>query len=569
MKRFALFLLTLLMAVNANAARLTSCVLKSGESTDYINSHFAAHIGYQAGVNAPAWEYFEPTVYSKSKWLLDLYGKNPSVIPGTDYIDYSVPANRQAMVDCIVQWTAHFNANVGVFLDCLNLTAPGYFWNSVDLFRDVKRAFPPMKVCVNFGDVYSWSISDVTSPWYALGQEADVQFPQVAVNLADSRLSSFSRAIYFATQRLNQGKIVILGVYDPGALHPEMAIQVFDCPLRLNPGFYGYYESDPDPKAPLTTQYPKGLPEPLMLPTLGLNSPLSGTTADPLYAPADNWWNLDISQAPVDPNSVAILQTIKTYESTGGRVHPDFGSGYGMPYCVVDNQTPLVPVTLSNTSESDNIPYPIPAAATTNTGYIENGPDHLADGDRHILIYNRDTKQAFELSYASYTSGRWSAGYGAMFKLDSNYRRPEGWTSTDAAGLCVLAGLVKYDELYGPNPIKHATRVSCKQVGIKWASKGYVWPASHQGSTDANGIPLGMRFRLKASFDTSSYPAPLKKLFDSWKRYGLIVADRGGNMYIQGTLDARWDNSVLNPAFHSLHASDFDVITLGWGKPTS
>jgi hypothetical protein len=232
----------------------------------------------------------------------------------------------------------------------------------------------------------------------------------------------------------------------------------------------------------------------------------------------------------------------------------------------VDNTTPLVQVNLGNTSESDlgapGYPtgYPIPAAAMTNLRYIENSGG--LDGDRHLLMYNRDNQMVYELSYASYDGSSWSAGYGAIFKVDSNYRRPNGWTSTDAAGLCVLAGLVRYDEVYGPAPINHAIRCSIKRTNK------YVWPASHTGATDAGAPPLGMRLRLKASVDISGYPAPMRKIFQAMKTYGLIVADRGGNMYVQGTMDARWDNSVLNPAFHSLDAGDFEVIQLGW-KPTS
>jgi len=257
---------------------------------------------------------------------------------------------------------------------------------------------------------------------------------------------------------------------------------------------------------------------------------------------------------------------IRSYESTGGRMHPDFTPSYGIPYCVVDNSTPLVPVSLRNTGESDRgapgypAGYPIPAAATTNLRYIENSGG--LDGDRHLLIYNRDNRMVYELSYASYSDGVWSAGYGSVFKVDSNYRRPEGWTSTDAAGLCVLAGLVRYDEVYGPDPIRHAIRCSIKRTNR------YVYPASHEGATDAGAPPLGMRMRLKANVDISRYPAPMRKIFQAMKTYGVIVADRGGNMYVQGTMDSRWDNGVLNPAFHSLDASDFEVIKLGW-KPTS
>jgi hypothetical protein len=286
----------------------------------------------------------------------------------------------------------------------------------------------------------------------------------------------------------------------------------------------------------------------------------------PVYDRADNWWNLDISSAPLDPNSSTIISTIKGYESSGGRMHPDFTPSYGIPYAVVGDETPLVPVSISNTSESDlGYPggpngYPIPAAAITNNRYIESGGS--LDGDRHLILYHRDKRAAFELAYVSWDGSKWTARYGAVFKLDSNYRRTEGFTSTDAAGLCVLAGLVRYDEAFGTEPIRHAIRCSIKRTN------GYVWPASHKGATDAGAPPLGMRLRLKQSVDISGYPPEIRKIFQAMKTYGLIVADRGGNMYVQGTMDSRWNNGVLNPAFHDLHVSDFEIIKLGW-KPTS
>jgi hypothetical protein len=338
----------------------------------------------------------------------------------------------------------------------------------------------------------------------------------------------------------------------------------------LNPAFHSLHVTDFDVVqrgwngSSGSTPPPPPPPPPVGDVALGLLSDL--TPLGTLYAPADNWWNLRVDSAPLDPNSSSIIATIRSYESTAGRMHPDFTPSYGIPYCVVDNSTPLVPVSLGNTSESDRgapgypAGYPIPDAAKTNLRYIENSGG--LDGDRHLLMYNRDNRMVYELSYASFNGSSWSAGYGAVFKVDSDYRRPEGWTSTDAAGLCVLAGLVRYDEVYGSAPINHAIRCSIKRTNA------YVWPASHAGASDAGAPPLGMRLRLKASVDISGYPAPMRKIFQAMKTYGLIVADRGGNMYVQGTLDSRWDNSVLNPAFHSLNAGNFEVIQLGW-KPTS
>ncbi|HET6349736.1 MAG TPA: hypothetical protein VFH88_11700 [Candidatus Krumholzibacteria bacterium] len=295
---------------------------------------------------------------------------------------------------------------------------------------------------------------------------------------------------------------------------------------------------------------------------LGISSDL--TARPTIYQPSDNWWNLNVSSAPVDPNSATIISRIKSFESTGGRLHPDFTPNYGIPYCVVSGDTPLVPVDFSYASESDKgapgrpSGYPIPAAAKTNPYYLENAGG--SDGDRHMLIIDRDNMLLFELSYANWNGSQWTAGAGAVFDLMKNGRRPEGYTSTDAAGLAVLPGLVRPDEAFGSEPIRHALRCSLKQIN------GYVWPASHIGSTDAGAPPLGMRLRLKKSVDISGYTPEVQRIFQAMKTYGLIVADRGGNMYVQGVMDSRWDNSVLNPAFHSLHVTDFDIIQLGWGK---
>ena len=285
-----------------------------------------------------------------------------------------------------------------------------------------------------------------------------------------------------------------------------------------------------------------------------------------LYEPRDNWWNTRILHAPVDPNSDEIIATIASYESSGGRLHPDFANDSGIPYCVVDEDTPLVPVDFGDPGESDaGAPgrpagYPIPADAITNPRYIEN--EGRSDGDRHLIVFDKSQRVAFELVRAAYSDGQWSAGYGAVFKLDTNHRRPDGWTSADAAGLCILAGLLRYDEVYGPWPIRHALRVSVRKTN------GHVWPASHTGARDDGAPPLGMRLRLKKHVDISKYPMHLRKVFTAMKHYGLIVSDRGGNMYVHGTMDDRWDNGKINPIFYDFDVRDFEVIELGW-DPTN
>ena len=290
----------------------------------------------------------------------------------------------------------------------------------------------------------------------------------------------------------------------------------------------------------------------------------------PLFPP-DSWWNVDVRSAPADPNSAAFVNFIGPARG----MHPDFGgdSGdpsqpiYGMPYVIVAGTQPLVPVAFDYDDESDaGAPgrppgYPIPEEAKTQQKWIEGGlaaNDPDADGDRHMLIVDRDHRILFELYALRWTGTRWEAGSGATFPLDSNARRPEGWTSADAAGLAILPGLVRYDEVYGPDPIRHAFRVTVRRTN------GYVFPASHRAGDTAGALPMGARLRLKASVDVSRFAAPLRKIFEAMKTYGLIVADNGSDLYVTGTYDTRWDNDLLNPAFAAIKASDFEVVQLGW-----
>jgi hypothetical protein len=290
----------------------------------------------------------------------------------------------------------------------------------------------------------------------------------------------------------------------------------------------------------------------------------------PLF-PQSNWWNADISMAPVDANSAAYVNFIG---ATRG-MHPDFGgdSGdpdapiYGMPYVIVSGSQPLVPVTFEYYDESDFAApgrppgYPIPEEAKTQQKWIEGGlagSDARADGDRHMLIVDRDNRILYELYALHWTGSRWEAGSGAIFPLDSNARRPDGWTSADAAGLAILPGLVRYDEVFGPDPIRHAFRVTVR------ATNGYVFPASHRAGTTNGALPMGARLRLKANVDISRFSEPVRKIFQAMKTYGLIVADNGSDLYVSGTYDTRWNNDVLNPAFRAITAKDFEVVKLGW-----
>jgi hypothetical protein len=297
----------------------------------------------------------------------------------------------------------------------------------------------------------------------------------------------------------------------------------------------------------------------------------------PLF-PVDNWWNQDISRAPVDPRSADIISFIGPTDG----MHPDFGGTespgsqniYGMPFVVVGGDQPKLAVQFDYDDESDGVNhqtgqsypfYPIPEQAITEPYWIEGGPPGNAgvDGDRHMLIVDRDNRHLYELFALRWTGSRWEAGSGAFFDLDTNARRPEGWTSADAAGLAILPGLVRYDEAFGADEIHHAFRVTVHGVN------GYVWPASHRANTNAAGPPLGARLRLKPGTNVSGYPAYLQKIFRAMKTYGLIVADTGSDMYVSGAFDTRWSNDQLNPAFRAIRASDFEVIQLGWRADTT
>jgi hypothetical protein len=297
-----------------------------------------------------------------------------------------------------------------------------------------------------------------------------------------------------------------------------------------------------------------------------LNEPLTGRQVFPVT----NWWYQDISAAPVDPQSQSIINWISgrnTSPSSVRRLHPDFGpSPYGIPYVVVGGDQPRVPVTfVAYGDESDSgisgLPgYPIPDAARTQPNYIEGAvAGGGTSGDRHMLIIDRDRWLLYE-TYATRwnaSSSHWEADSGAIFNLATNDRRPEGWTSSDAAGLAVFPGLVRYDEVFGAGEILHAFRVTTR------ATNGYVWPASHRAGSTSGAPPLGARLRLRASRDISGFSPEIQRIFRAMKRYGLIVADNGSDMYISGTMDARWNNDVLNPAFRALTADDFEVVRLG------
>ena len=309
----------------------------------------------------------------------------------------------------------------------------------------------------------------------------------------------------------------------------------------------------------------------------GAGGPLPGPL--PLF-PADNWWNTDISRAPVDANSSAFISFVDN--GSPRPLHPDFGStaspgsvdAYGFPYIVVGADQPKKAVQFMYSEESDGVDhttgqsfpfYPIPDEAITQPHWIESGPpgnvDLRSSADRHVLIVDRDNRYLYELYNVFYDGARWHAGSGAFFDMKANNRRPDGWTSSDAAGLAILPGLIRYDELFADREIGHAFRVTVR------ATNGYVYPASHRAGNNPLALPMGARLRLKPGVNLSGFSPELQRLFRAFKKYGLVVADNGSDMYISGTFDTRWVNGVYNADFKKITANDFEVIRLGYRAP--
>jgi hypothetical protein len=311
----------------------------------------------------------------------------------------------------------------------------------------------------------------------------------------------------------------------------------------------------------------------VLLTTTSFGATQGGSIPVPLpLFPPNNWWNVDISNAPTVANSAVY------YPFMGGStrsLHPDFGGDagggdvYGFPYIIVDGSQPKKVVDfVEYPSESDGVGqafYPIPDEAITQNGWIEGGQPGNVDqgGDRHILIVDATNNDLYELYHAHWNGTNWEAGSGAFFDMDTNNRRPAGWTSADAAGLAILPGLVRYDEVFGPDEIRHAFRVTVS------STNGHVFPASHTAGSTSGALPMGARLRLKADKDISGFAPEIQKIFRAMKKYGLIVADNGSNMYVSGVYDTRWNNDILNPAFRALKAGDFEVIQLGWHPPVS
>jgi hypothetical protein len=283
---------------------------------------------------------------------------------------------------------------------------------------------------------------------------------------------------------------------------------------------------------------------------LGPNADLGGA----LLLPADDPWNRDVSADEVDPTSDAVLASIGLEKP----LHEDFGLVWkgepaGIPYCVVGGEQPRVPVTFQYADESDPGPYPVPPDAP-----IEGGAQ--ADGDRHVLVLDRDNQKLYELFHAFPVDGgkSWRASSGAIFDLKNPKPRPAGWTSADAAGLPILPGLARYDEIVTAGVLRHALRFT-----VRRSRRAYVAPARHFASShkDENLPPMGMRVRLKSGFDTSKFAGAARVILEGLKTHGLILADNGGDFFISGAPDARWVHDELLQ-LRKVKGRDLEVVRM-------
>ena len=280
---------------------------------------------------------------------------------------------------------------------------------------------------------------------------------------------------------------------------------------------------------------------------------VAGAIAGCPVFPASNPWNQRVDRLPVAPDSARLIASI----GVDGTLHPDFGSGFwqggkiGIPVTVVRGTQPKVRVRFEYADESDRGPYPIPRNVKIEAG-----------SDRHAVIVDRGSCRLYELFALQRTASGWHAGSGAIWSLRSNKLRPAGWTSADAAGLPILPGLARYEEV-ARGRIDHALRFTVSRT-----RRAYVWPARHYASdsNDPSLPPMGMRVRLKSGFDTSGFPRQARIVLEALKRYGMIVADNGSDWFISGAPDPRWSNEQLR-ALKRVPGSAFEVVDTSSMRP--
>jgi hypothetical protein len=266
--------------------------------------------------------------------------------------------------------------------------------------------------------------------------------------------------------------------------------------------------------------------------------------------PANNAWNERVDRLPVAADSAQLVASI----GLDAPVHADFGSGkwdggpIGIPFDLVSKKTHRSHVSFDYASESDRVPYPIPRHV-----HIEGGPH--ATGDRHALLVDKSNCRLYELYDLHHTSRGWTAGSGATWSLRSNHLRPAGWTSADAAGLPIFAGLARWDEVKR-GVIDHALRFTASET-----RRAYVYPARHYASSsnDPSLPPMGLRVRLKASVNIASFPPQARVVLRALQRYGMILADNGSPWYISGAPNPHWSNDQLH-TLGRLTGADFEVV---------
>jgi hypothetical protein len=311
----------------------------------------------------------------------------------------------------------------------------------------------------------------------------------------------------------------------------------------------------------LTLVFAGAVMAPIAAPLAAQNGACAGMTPGQLTSlngfvpfPAGNLWNTDISTMAVDPDSTNFIN----YIGAAKPFHPDFGSGLyngtsiGIPYQVVTGSQAKVNIQLkAYASESDPGPEPIPSNALIE-GYPKPG-----NGDRHVLVLDKDNCWLYEMGSAYLTKGQWSANVTTVWDMTANEQRPLTWTSADAAGLPIFPGLARYDEV-AAGAIHHALRFT-----VPTTQKAFTPPASHWASsvTDPDAPPMGMRLRLKAGFDISHFSVHNQVILTALKKYGLILADNGSAMFVSGAPDSRWNNDDLSN-LKSLTASDFEVVAM-------
>jgi len=278
--------------------------------------------------------------------------------------------------------------------------------------------------------------------------------------------------------------------------------------------------------------------------------PVPGASGCPM-TPAGSFWHADVSRLPVHPQSRAWIASI----GRNAGLKADFGSGtygggpIGIPYATVPRTQPRVRVVFEYTDESDRGPYPIPRRVP-----IEGGPG--SSGDRHVVVVDRDACRLFELfgAYPRNGGASWRAGSGATWNLRSNAMRPPGWTSGDAAGLPILPGLVRHDEV-AAGEIDHVIRFTAPRT-----ADAYVWPASHKaGNSGPSDPPMGAWFRLRADYDISAFSPKNQVILRALKKHGMVLADNGSPFFLSGVPDPRWDNDDLN-ALRSIPGAAFEAV---------